>query len=65
MNLPESAAAPPSVRMDGVSYAYPDGHPALDDVHLDIARGERVAKYNRLLEIEGTSGRGLPYGLAY
>jgi enolase len=29
------------------------------------ARGERVAKYNRLLEIEGTSGRGLPYGLAY
>jgi enolase 1/2/3 len=29
------------------------------------ARGERVAKYNRLLEIEGTSGSGLPYGLAY
>jgi enolase len=29
------------------------------------ARGERVAKYNRLLEIEVTSGRGLPYGLAY
>jgi enolase len=29
------------------------------------ARGERIAKYNRLLEIEGTSGNGLPYGLAY
>jgi enolase len=29
------------------------------------ARGERVAKYNRLLEIEATSGQGLPYGLAY
>jgi enolase len=29
------------------------------------ARGERVAKYNRLLEIEATSGNGLPYGLAY
>ena len=28
------------------------------------ARGERVAKYNRLLEIEVTSGHGLPYGLA-
>ena len=28
------------------------------------ARGERVAKYNRLLEIEATSGSGLPYGLA-
>jgi len=27
------------------------------------ARGERVAKYNRLLEIAGTA-RGLPYGLA-
>lgn len=29
------------------------------------ARGERVAKYNRLLELEATSGYGLPYGLAY
>jgi enolase len=29
------------------------------------ARGERVAKYNRLLEIEAASGRGLRYGLAY
>jgi enolase len=29
------------------------------------ARGERVAKYNRLLEIEVTSGHGLRYGLAY
>jgi len=27
------------------------------------ARGERVAKYNRLVEIEATSGHGLPYGL--
>jgi enolase len=27
------------------------------------ARGERVAKYNRLVEIEATSGRDLPYGL--
>ena len=34
---------PPSVRLVGVGYAYPDGHPALDDVHLSIARGERVA----------------------
>ena len=29
------------------------------------ARGERVARYNRLVEIEATSGNGLPYGLAY
>ena len=28
------------------------------------ARGERVAKYNRLLEIAATSGHGLRYGLA-
>jgi enolase len=27
------------------------------------ARGERVAKYNRLIEIAATSGHGLPYGL--
>ena len=36
-------ASPPSVRLDGISYAYPDGHQALREVGLTIGRGERVA----------------------
>ena len=36
-------AAAPSVRLEGVTYAYPDGHLALDGIDLTIARGERVA----------------------
>ncbi|MCO1658850.1 energy-coupling factor ABC transporter ATP-binding protein [Pseudonocardia humida] len=37
------AAGPPSVHLEGVTYAYPDGHLALDGIDLTIARGERVA----------------------
>ncbi|WP_433688430.1 energy-coupling factor ABC transporter ATP-binding protein [Micromonospora carbonacea] len=36
-------AAPPSLDVRGVRYAYPDGHVALDGVDLTVARGERVA----------------------
>jgi len=32
-----------ALEVRGLSYAYPDGHQALFDVHLSIARGERVA----------------------
>ena len=34
---------PPSLRVRGLAYAYPDGHQALYGVDLDVARGERVA----------------------
>jgi cobalt/nickel transport system ATP-binding protein len=33
----------PALVLDGVGFAYPDGHPALEDVSLEVARGERVA----------------------
>ena len=32
-----------ALKVDGLSYAYPDGHQALFDVDMTIARGERVA----------------------
>ncbi|WP_285651852.1 ABC transporter ATP-binding protein [Actinomycetospora sp. NBRC 106375] len=34
---------PPSLRVDGLAFAYPDGHQALFGVDLRIERGERVA----------------------
>ncbi|MFD5747747.1 energy-coupling factor ABC transporter ATP-binding protein [Streptomyces sp. NPDC127033] len=34
---------PPSLEVDGLAYAYPDGHQALFGVDLRVARGERVA----------------------
>ncbi len=33
----------PVIEMRGVSFSYPDGHPALDDLSLVIGHGERVA----------------------
>ncbi|MEU3303306.1 MULTISPECIES: energy-coupling factor ABC transporter ATP-binding protein [unclassified Streptomyces] len=38
-----AAAAPPSLDVRGLAYAYPDGHQALFGVDLSVARGERVA----------------------
>ncbi|MCX4511408.1 energy-coupling factor ABC transporter ATP-binding protein [Streptomyces sp. NBC_01619] len=38
-----AAAAPPSLDVRGLAYAYPDGHQALFGVDLTVARGERVA----------------------
>jgi cobalt/nickel transport system ATP-binding protein len=38
-----SVTGDPAVWVDGVGFAYPDGHPALDEVNLQIAAGERVA----------------------
>jgi cobalt/nickel transport system ATP-binding protein len=32
-----------SIEIDGLSFSYPDGHPALTDIHLSIAPGEKVA----------------------
>jgi cobalt/nickel transport system ATP-binding protein len=40
---PRGTPDPPTVRLDDVAYAYPDGHEALRGVDLTIARGERVA----------------------
>nr|WP_261993799.1 ABC transporter ATP-binding protein [Streptomyces sp. t39] len=36
-------AAPPSLDVRGLAYAYPDGHQALFGVDLTVGRGERVA----------------------
>jgi cobalt/nickel transport system ATP-binding protein len=38
-----AAGPPPALEVDGVAYAYPDGHQALYGVSLRIGRGERVA----------------------
>ena len=35
--------APPAVEVRDLTFAYPDGHPALDGVNLTIEHGERVA----------------------
>ena len=35
--------APPALEVDGVAYAYPDGHQALYGVSFRVLRGERVA----------------------
>jgi ATP-binding cassette subfamily B protein len=43
---PDGVDLPPgplSVRLDGVSYAYPHRPPVLTDVHLDVRAGRRVA----------------------
>ncbi len=37
------ATPPPSLQVDGLAFAYPDGHQALFGVDLTIRRGERVA----------------------
>jgi cobalt/nickel transport system ATP-binding protein len=34
---------PPSLLVDGLAFAYPDGHQALFGVHLRVGKGERVA----------------------
>ena len=33
----------PILRLSGVSYAYPDSPPAVEDLSFSIAKGERVA----------------------
>lgn len=49
---PAPAARPPAVRFERVGYAYPGrAAPAVDDVTLDVAAGERVA-------LVGSSGAG-------
>ncbi|MGW7349679.1 energy-coupling factor ABC transporter ATP-binding protein [Streptomyces sp. NPDC054784] len=40
---PPAPAAPPSLEVRGLAYAYPDGHQALFGVDLTVPRGERVA----------------------
>jgi cobalt/nickel transport system ATP-binding protein len=43
MTAAPGAAAPPSLLVEGLAFAYPDGHQALFGVDLRIERGERVA----------------------
>jgi cobalt/nickel transport system ATP-binding protein len=43
MTAQPGAGAPPSLLVEGLAYAYPDGHQALFGVDLRIERGERVA----------------------
>ena len=38
-----TAAPPPALEVEGVAFAYPDGHQALFGVSFGIQRGERVA----------------------
>ncbi|PRC50384.1 cobalt ABC transporter ATP-binding protein, partial [Mycobacterium sp. ITM-2017-0098] len=33
----------PAIRVRGLQYAYPGGHPALGGIDLEVAPGERVA----------------------
>ncbi|WP_309144536.1 ABC transporter ATP-binding protein [Streptomyces sp. BR123] len=40
---PAPTAAPASLEVSGLAYAYPDGHQALFGVDLTVGRGERVA----------------------
>src|SRR3954447_20431932 len=40
---PHGAAEPPSLDVEGLAFAYPDGNQALFGVDLRIGRGERVA----------------------
>ena len=48
---PAASGAPPAVAVSHLSYAYPDGTTALNDVSFSVAEGERVA-------ILGANGAG-------
>ena len=55
------------IQIENLSFSYPDGHPALEDIHLEIDPGEKVAavgpngagKSTLLLHLNGIlHGRG-------
>jgi cobalt/nickel transport system ATP-binding protein len=57
----------PIIQIENLSFSYPDGHPALHDIHLEIEAGEKVAavgpngagKSTLLLHLNGIlRGRG-------
>jgi cobalt/nickel transport system ATP-binding protein len=43
LGVPVTGPTPPSLRVDGLAFAYPDGHQALFGVDLTVRQGERVA----------------------
>jgi cobalt/nickel transport system ATP-binding protein len=43
MPTPPQVGAPVAVEIAGLSFSYPDGHPALHEVSLSVRRGEKVA----------------------
>lgn len=51
MLRPTDLEAPPALHIERLSFSYPDGHPALHDVTLDVRQGEKVA-------IVGPNGAG-------
>jgi cobalt/nickel transport system ATP-binding protein len=57
----------PAIKVESLSFSYPDGHPALHDVSISVAQGEKVAmvgpngagKSTLMLHLNGIlSGRG-------
>ena len=65
--LPMPSSAPPSLLVEGLAFAYPDGHQALFGVDLRIEQGERVAllgpngagKTTLVLHLNGIHSGGL------
>ncbi|HYP21285.1 MAG TPA: ABC transporter ATP-binding protein [Chloroflexia bacterium] len=51
MLRPTDLEAPPALHIERLSFSYPDGHPALHGVTLDVRQGEKVA-------IVGPNGAG-------
>ena len=51
MLRPTDLDAPPALHIERLSFSYPDGHPALHEVTLDVRQGEKVA-------IVGPNGAG-------